>query len=170
MSQPAFPFHRQWPERSPMEGHDVLFDTPDRLLTLLLISPEEMVQGYRQLLDHDAQPQPFWRQEHDWRPGIEPLSGALIRVMLSSNPELLQLYQAVDLRSGGDGDVHYLERLEQALQPQALLDAWRGIGELRGELDHQLRLVQQQRLQLDEALALQQRSQRLLDHSVMLPP
>ena len=170
MSQPAFPFHRQWPERCPMKGHDVLFDTPDRLLTLLLISPEEMVQGYRQLLDHDAQPQPFWRQEHDWRPGIEPLSGALIRVMLSSNPELLQLYQAVDLRSGGDGDVHYLERLEQALQPQALLDAWRGIGELRGELDHQLRLVQQQRLQLDEALALQQRSQRLLDHSVMLPP
>ena len=170
MSQPAFPFHRQWPERCPMKGHDVLFDTPDRLLTLLLISPEEMVQGYRQLLDHDAQPQPFWRQEHDWRPGIEPLSGALIRVMLSSNPELLQLYQAVDLRSGGDGDVHYLERLEQALQPQALLDSWRGIGELRGELDHQLRLVQQQRLQLDEALALQQRSQRLLDHSVMLPP
>ena len=170
MSQPAFPFHRQWPERCPMKGHDVLFDTPDRLLTLLLISPEEMVQGYRQLLDHDAQPQPFWRQEHDWRPGIEPLSGALIRVMLSSNPELLQLYQAVDLRSGGDGDVHYLERLEQALQPQALLDAWRGIGELRGELDHQLKLVQQQRLQLDEALALQQRSQRLLDHSVMLPP
>ena len=170
MSQPAFPFQRQWPERCPMQGHDVLFDTPDRLLTLLLISPEEMVQGYRQLLDHDAQPQPFWRQEHDWRPGIEPLSGALIRVMLSSNPELLQLYQAVDLRSGGDGDVHYLERLEQALQPQALLDAWRGIGELRGELDHQLRLVQQQRLQLDEALALQQRSQRLLDHSVMLPP
>ena len=170
MSQPAFPFQRQWPERCPMQGHDVMFDTPDRLLTLLLISPEEMVQGYRQLLDHDAQPQPFWRQEHDWRPGIEPLSGALIRVMLSSNPELLQLYQAVDLRSGGDGDVHYLERLEQALQPQALLDAWRGIGELRGELDHQLRLVQQQRLQLDEALALQQRSQRLLDHSVMLPP
>ena len=170
MSQPAFPFQRQWPERCPMQGHDVMFDTPDRLLTLLLISPEEMVQGYRQLLDHDAQPQPFWRQEHDWRPGIEPLSGALIRVMLSSNPELLQLYQAVDLRSGGDGDVHYLERLEQALQPQALLDAWRGIGELRGELDHQLKLVQQQRLQLDEALALQQRSQRLLDHSVMLPP
>ena len=170
MSQPAFPFQRQWPERCPMQGHDVLFDTPDRLLTLLLISPEEMVQGYRQLLDHDAQPQPFWRQEHDWRPGIEPLSGALIRVMLSSNPELLQLYQAVDLRSGGDGDVHYLERLEQALQPQALLDAWRGIGELRGELDHQLKLVQQQRLQLDEALALQQRSQRLLDHSLTLPP
>ena len=170
MSQPAFPFHRQWPERCPMKGHDVLFDTPDRLLTLLLISPEEMVQGYQQLLDHDAQPQPFWRQEHDWRPGIEPLSGALIRVMLSSNPELLQLYQAVDRRSGGDGDAHYLERLEQALQPQPLLDAWRGLGELRGELDHQLRLVQQQRLQLDEALALLQRSQRLLDHSVMLPP
>jgi len=170
MSQPAFPFHRQWPERCPMEGHDVLFDTPDRLLTLLGISPEEMVQGYRQLLDHDALPQPFWRQEYDWRPGIEPLSGALIRVMLSSNPELLQLYQAVDRRSGGDGDAHYLERLEQALQPQALMDAWRGLGELRGELDHQLRLVQQQRLQLDEALALQQRSQRLLDHSLTLPP
>ena len=63
-----------------------------------------------------------------------------------------------------------LERLEQALQPQALMDAWRGLGELRGELDHQLKLVQQQRLQLDEALALQQRSQRLLDHSLTLPP
>ena len=54
--------------------------------------------------------------------------------------------------------------------PRPLMDAWCGLGELRGELDHQLRLVQQQRLQLDEALALQQRSQRLLDHSLTLPP
>jgi len=170
MNRPAFPFQRHWPERCPLEGHDLLFDTPDRLLTLLLLSPADMVLGYRQLLNDDALPQPFWRLEHDNRPGIEPLSGALIRVMLSSSPELLQLYQAVDRRSGGDGDAHYLERLQLALQPQALVEVWRNIGELRGELDHQLRLVRQQRRQLDEALALQQRSQRLLDQSVMFPP
>ena len=69
MSQPAFPFHRQWPERSPMEGHDVLFDTPDRLLTLLLISPDAMVQGYRQLLDHDALAQAVLA------PGARPAAG-----------------------------------------------------------------------------------------------
>ena len=60
----------------------VLFDTPDRLLTLLQISPQQMLQGYRQVLDQPVHPRPFWQLEHGQRPGIEPLSGALVRVML----------------------------------------------------------------------------------------
>jgi len=170
MSQASFPFQRHWAERC--SGLDatvdatVLFDSPDRLLTLLQLSPEEMVAGYRQLLSRSESPYPFWRLEHAQRPAVEPLSGALIRVMLPHSPKLLELYQAVDLRSGGDGDGDYLNRLDLVLQPDGLLEAWRTIGELRGELDHQLLLVDQQRDQLKTYQDLLKRSQRLLDRLV----
>ena len=166
MSEASFPFQHQWPERCNGINSTALFDTPDRLLTLLQLSPQQMVDGYRQLLVEKELPQPFWRLEHAQRPAIEPLSGALIRVMLMHCPNLLELYQAVDLRSGGDGDGHYLERLDLALQPDGLLDAWRTIGELRGELDHQLLLVDQQRDQLETYRDLQKRSQLLLNRLV----
>ena len=125
-----------------------------------------MVDGYQQLLDASASPRPFWALTDDQRPGIEPLSGALIRLMLGRSPDLLEHYQAVDLRSGGDGDPHYLDRLEQALQPDVLLHAFCQVGELRGELDHQLLLVEQQRDQLKTYEALQKRSQQLLERLV----
>ena len=166
MSEQLFPFERQWPDRCRDVDAHLLFDSPDRLLTLLQLPPQVMVLGYRQLLDQPDPPRPFWGLEHDQRPAIEPLSGALIRVMLGDAPELLESYQAVDQRSGGDGDPNYLERLQLALKPDLLLQAFCAVGELRGELDHQVRLVQQQREQLDVSMKLLQRSQRLLDQSI----
>ena len=166
MSADTFPFARHWPERCRGVDARLLFDTPDRLLTLLQLPPQAMLQGYRQLLDQPDPPRPFWGLDHDQRPGIEPLSGAITRVLLADDPELLEAYQAVDQRSGGDGDPNYLERLQLALEPEPLLQAFRQVGELRGELDHQLRLQQQQREQLDEYLKLQQRCQRLLDQRI----
>ena len=166
MSADAFPFVRHWPERCRGVDARLLFDTPDRLLTLLQLPPQTMLQGYRQLLDQPDPPRPFWGLDHDQRPGVEPLSGAVIRVMLGDAPELLEVYQAVDQRSGGDGDPNYLERLQLALKPDLLLQAFCAVGELRGELDHQVGLVQQQRQQLDASMELLQRSQRLLDQSI----
>ena len=166
MSKASFPFDNHLPSRCRGVATTALFDTPDRLLTLLQLTPKEMLDGYRQLLVEVESPQPFWRLEHAQRPAVEPLSGALIRIMLTQCPELLELYQAVDLRSGGDGDEHYLERLDLALQPERLLNAWRIIGELRSELDYQLLLVDQQRDQLEAYRDLQKRSQRLLDRLV----
>ena len=166
MTSDSFPFAGQWPDRCRGVDAHLLFDTPDRLLTLLQLPPQAMLLGYRQLLDQPAPPRAFWMLEHDQRPAIEPLSGALIRVMLGDTPELLEAYQAVDQRSGGDGDPNYLERLQLALKPDLLLQAFCAVGELRGELDHQVRLVQQQREQLDSSMQLLQRSQRLLDQSI----
>ncbi|CRY91206.1 conserved hypothetical protein [Synechococcus sp. WH 8103] len=166
MSADAFPFARRWPERCRGVDAHLLFDTPDRLLTLLQLPPHTMVLGYRQLLDQPDPPRPFWGLDHDQRPGIEPLSGAITRVFLADDPELLEAYQAVDQRSGGDGDRNYLDRLQLALKPDLLLQAFCSVGELRGELDHQVRLVQQQREQLDASMKLLQRSQRLLDRSI----
>lgn len=166
MSADPFPFARQWPERCRGVDARLLFDTPDRLLTLLQLPPQTMLLGYRQLLEQPDPPRPFWGLDHDQRPVIEPLSGALIRVMLGDAPELLEVYQAVDQRSGGDGDTNYLDRLQLALNPDLLLQAFCAVGELRGELDHQVRLVQQQREQLDASMQLLQRSQRLLDQQI----
>ena len=166
MTEHLFPFERHWPDRCRGVDPRRLFDTPDRLLTLLQLPPQVMLRGYRKLLEHQDSPHPFWALDHGQRPGIEPLSGAAIRVLLGGCPELLEAYQAVDQRSGGDGDPNYLERLQLALEPEPLLQAFRQVGELRGELDHQLRLVQQQREQLDEYLKLQQRCQRLLDQRI----
>ena len=170
MSADPFPFARQWPDRCWGVEPRLLFDTPDRLLTLLQLSPQTMLRGYRQLLDQPDPPRPFWGLDHDQRPGIEPLSGAITRVFLADDPELLEAYQAVDQRSGGDGDRNYLDRLQLALKPDPLLQAFGAVGELRGELDHQVRLVQQQRQQLDASMQLLQRSQRLLDQSISPSP
>ena len=166
MSEQLFPFERQWPDRCRGVDAHLLFDSPDRLLTLLQLPPQAMVLGYRQLLHQPDPPRPFWGLDHDQRPGIEPLSGAITRVLLADDPELLEMYQAVDQRSGGDGDRNYLERLQLALKPDLLLQAFGAVGELRGELDLQVRLVQQQREQLDASMQLLQRSQRLLDQSI----
>ena len=166
MTENFFPFERHWPDRCRGVDPRRLFDTPDRLLTLLQLPPQVMLRGYRQLLEQQDSPRPFWKLEHNQRPGIEPLSGALIRVMLGDAPELLEAYQEVDRSSGGDGDPTYLERLQLALKPDHLLQAFCSVGELRGELDHQLRLVQQQRDQLDVSMELLQRSQRLLDQQI----
>ena len=165
MIQPVFALVIDGPG---VEGVDpaVLFDTPDRLLTLLQISPQQMLQGYRQVLDQPVSPCPFWQLEHGQRPGIEPLSGALVRVMLGECSELLDAYQELDRRSGGDGDPNYLERLQLALRPEALLQAFQLVGELRAELDDQVQWVQQLKDQLDSYRELQQRSQRLWDQMV----
>lgn len=160
----VFPFVRYWPKRCVGLNAAALYDTPDRLLTLLQLSPEEMIQGYQQLLDKSIQPQPFWGVELQQPPAIEPLSAAVIRLMLNEFPQLLDSYQAVDRRRGGDGDHHYLERLNRALNSESLLQAFCNVGDLRRELDDQLQLVHQQRQQLDEFLLLQQQSQKILDN------
>ena len=165
MTQLVFVFGDRWPGRCQGVDPAVLFDTPDRLLTLLQISPQQMLQGYRQVLDQPVSPRPFWQLEHRQRPGIEPLSGALLRVMLGECSELLDAYQELDRRSGGDGDPNYLERLQLALRPEALLQALRLVGELRAELDDQVQLVQQLKDQLDSYRELAQRNQRLWDQT-----
>ena len=170
MTQLVFSFADRWPERCQGVDPEVLFDTPDRLLTLLRSPPQQMLQGYRQVLDQPVSPRPFWQLEHGQRPGIEPLSGALMRVMLGECSELLDAYQELDRRSGGDGDPNYLERLQLALRPEALLQAFRLVGELRAELDDQVQLVQQLKDQLDSYRELQQRSQRLWDQMVQSTP
>ena len=97
MTQLVFVFGDRWPGRCQGVDPAVLFDTPDRLLTLLQISPQQMLQGYRQVLDQPVSPRPFWQLEHGQRPGIEPLSGALgardVEVF-----ELLHAYQELDRR------------------------------------------------------------------------
>ena len=163
MQDQVFPFMRYWPERCSELNSDLLYDTPDRLLTLLQLSPDTMISGYQQLLESPLPLHPFWQFEHEQPPEIEPLSGVLLDKMLEEFPRLMDVYQAVDLKSGRDGDGHYMERLNRAIQPECLLQSFRSVGDLRRELDDQLRLVQLQRQQLDGYLKLQQQSQKLLD-------
>ena len=166
MRDQVFPFTRYWPERCSDLNSALLYDTPDRLLTLLQLSPQTMIQGYQQLLESSLPLRPFWQLELEQPPEIEPLSGALIYVMCGEFPDLLNAYQAVDAKSGGNGDAQYLERLNRAIQPVCLLQAFLNVGELRKELDDQLRLVQLQRQQLDNYLNLQQQSQKFLDEMI----
>ena len=56
--------------------------------------------------------------------------------------------------------------MQLALRPEALLQAFRLVGELRAELDDQVQLVQQLKDQLESYRELQQRSQRLWDQMV----
>jgi len=162
MQDQVFPFTRYWPERCSGLNSALLYDTPDRLLTLLQLSPQTMIHGYQQLLESSLPLSPFWRLELEQPPEIEPLSGVLIYRMIEVFPELLNTYQAVDAKAGGNGDVHYVERLNCAIKPDCLLQAFLGVGELRRELDDQLCLVQLQRQQLDNYLNLQQQSQKFL--------
>ena len=163
MRDQVFPFTRYWHERCSELNSDLLYDTPDRLLTLLQLSPDTMISGYQQLLESPLSLRPFWQLEHEQPPELEPLSGVLLYKILEDFPRLINIYQAVDLKGGRDGDGRYMERLDRAIQPECLLQSFRSIGELRRELDDQLRLVQLQRQQLDGYLKLQQQSQKLLD-------
>ena len=163
MRDQVFPFTRYWPERCSELNSDLLYDTPDRLLTLLQLSADTMISGYQQLLESPLPLRPFWQLDHEQPPEIEPLSGLLLDKMLERCPRLIDVYQAVDLKGGGDGDGHFMERLNRAIHPDCLLHSFRSVGDLRRELDDQLRLVQLQRQQLDGYLKLQQQSQKLLD-------
>ena len=51
--------------------------------------------------------------------------------MLGECSELLDAYQELDRRSGGDG-VRIIERLQLALRQEALLQAFRLVGSPRG--------------------------------------
>ena len=166
MRDQVFPFTRYWPERCLELDADLLYDTPDRLLTLLQLSPQTMIQGYQQLMESPFSLCPFWRLELEQPPEIEPLSGMLIYRMLETSPDLLHAYQAVDAKAGGSGDAQYMKRLTRAIQSDCLLQAFLDVGELRRELDDQLRLVQLQRQQLDNYLNLQKQSQKFLDEMV----
>ena len=164
MRDQVFPFKRCWPERCSDLNSDLLYDTPDRLLTLLQLTPDTMISGYQQLLESSLPMRPFWSLDYEQPPEVEPLSGLIICNILEEFPQLLDVYQAVDLCGGRDGDGHYLERLSRSTRPEHLLQAFHGVGDLRRELDDQLQLVQLQRQQLDGYLKLQQRSQRLFDN------
>ena len=166
MQDQVFPFPRYWPERCSDLNSALLYDTPDRLLTLLQLSPQTMIQGYGKLLESSLSLCPFWRFELEQPPEIEPLSGALIHRTLEEFPQLLNAYQAVDAKAGESGDPQYLERLSRAIESDRLLQAILDVGELRRELDDQLRLVQRQRQQLDNYLDLQKHSQIFLNDMV----
>ena len=163
MRDQVFPFMRFWPDRCSDVSSDLLYDTPDRLLTLLQLSPHTMISGYQKLLQSSMPIRPFWSLDYEQPPEVEPLSGLIICKILDEFPELLDVYQAVDRCGGRDGDGHYLERLSRSTRSECLFQSFHSVGELRRELDEQLQLVQLQRQQLDGYLKLQQRSQRLFD-------
>ena len=93
MQDQVFPFPRYWPERCLDLSSALLYDTPDRLLTLLQLSPQTMIQGYGKLLESSLSLCPFWRLQLEQPPEIEPLSGALINRIFEEFPHLLNAYQ-----------------------------------------------------------------------------
>ena len=166
MQDQVFPFARYWPERCLKLKSDLLYDTPDRLITLLQLPPQTMILGYEQLLECSLPLRPFWGLEQEHPPQVEPLSGLLVSMLIKKYPDLLKNYQAVDLRAGRDGDSNYIERLKCSIDQDRLLQSFHEVGDLRRELDDQLRLVRRQRKQLDDYLKMQIQSQNLLSNMI----
>ena len=100
MRDQVFPFTRYWPERCSDLNSALLYDTPDRLLTLLQLSPQTMIQGYQQLLESSLPLRPFWQLELEQPPEIEPLSGMLIYRIIEGLHSVIIFYFPVALVPG----------------------------------------------------------------------
>ena len=149
------------PEPLPAEAL-VVYDAPDRLLAASDLQPEDLLLGYRQLLELPVSVRLIsaWRLEacsdgglraglddalleQPW-PAPEPLAAMITKLALDSLPGLLDGYLDLELRAdllGGEPDAHYRRRLLADLSFDELLAAWRApaaLSQASAELEAQL--------------------------------
>ena len=147
-----------------LEGYRALLDDlhPHRLINAwrLLASSEDAL---RSTLEGDGPP-----AHSDW-PSPDPLGALITRAVLESNPALLDAYLDLELKAdllGGEPDTRYRKRLQSALVPDLLLEAWRRPAALLTQLDHTQELLhasEQQFLGVKDDLAKQDQMRATLN-------
>ncbi len=153
----------------------LLYATPDQLLADSASSPDldDLLLGYQQLLSHATQHRLLstWRLQAcsddqlttagltspaealAW-PAADPLAALITKQVLDAHPALLDAYLDLELKAdllGGEPDSRYRKRLMEALQPNALLQAWRQPSALSAQLSEAQQQCAEAQQQLTEA-------------------
>lgn len=164
-----------------------LYDTPDRLLADGFLAPEQLAEGYASLLAEPSGARfiALWRllgeSETAVPPDPEPLPAALTQLLLQQYPALLDAYLDLELRAdlqGGEPDLAYRRRLQEAVNPIDALAAWHAliaasqrqeeIDALQTELNNAQGAAQEAREEAELTLLQLHQVQEELEHYFLL--
>lgn len=156
----------------------LVYDAPDRLIAKGL---DALQAGYAQLQEASLAPKAVavWRllDSSGALPKPDPIAGALTLVLLTSAPGVLDAYRDLELKAdlrGGELDVAYVQRLQEAVNPSALLRAWQklqsdeDLQDAREEAELTLLQLHQVQEELEHYFLLSREQNRLLNEHQQL--